>query len=730
MFREYPYLNLQDLNLDYILRKIREMQTELNNFVVTNAIKYADPIDWNITTQYEKNTVVIDANSGIAYLSVQPVPSGVAITNTDYWTVIFDLSMFIDKNAKNLTDHVEGQTNTATFNSAVGAWLIWYDELYIATNPINAGDAYVVGSNIDRITVEDVIKSIVDNINTLGGQVATNTADIVILKDDFDALDKMPTVLSTRYGSMNIGTDGQQGATYYNGFFYICSDLSTSFKITKYDDQLQIDSSYTYNYACHPNSIFAYNGNFYVVDSSNYYLYVIDINTMTISQIITDYTAMQIASGYEENDKIYLYGNNIVYVYDNTFTLLEQITLEVPEHFLPAIHQGIFVYNGVICRVWNYPNAITLHDATGACTAIKNIGLGSGYFPYGEIETFFIKDGFVCFNSVLWSSNPLMTEWVGQIFYTNIGKKILSDDRIGQNVSVHELIRCGNRTDKNPTGHSSNPFDNLYEASCVYSYLYNNYPYVIGLYIADNIFASQNMIVQNCTMEIRPTNVTIGTISVYNATLRTQQLSIDTLVIQNGHAELNRCTINTLGIYNGSIVFGGSTVASAYTTQNALILDSDVKYSGTEADCDISGGYLPRIINPIGDGYTVTPTPINPIVKKGVFVLYKGFRSVMRVAFTLTGGNFAALNFEEVLQLPTANKNAFNNGTNLGYIVKKFVKDNANNVGVLEFTFNVDPNTDTMYANNVTFKALDGTSLTAPNNIYPIFGVVFETDFE
>ena len=70
---------------------IREMQTELNNFVVTNAIKYADPIDWNITKQYEKNTVVIDANSGIAYLSVDPVPPGVAITNTDYWTVIFDL---------------------------------------------------------------------------------------------------------------------------------------------------------------------------------------------------------------------------------------------------------------------------------------------------------------------------------------------------------------------------------------------------------------------------------------------------------------------------------------------------------------------------------------------------------------------------------------------------------------------------------------------------------------
>lgn len=187
MFREYPYLNLQDLNLDYILRKIGEMQAELNNFVVTNAIKYADPIDWNITTQYEKNTVVIDANSGIAYLSVKPVPSGVAITNTNYWTVVFDLSMFIDKSAKNLTDHVEGQTNTATFNSNAGDWLIWYDILYRALTPINSGDAYVVNSNIEQITIEHIIKEIyaeiVNQSTLLQGQIDTiNNTDLPALR--------------------------------------------------------------------------------------------------------------------------------------------------------------------------------------------------------------------------------------------------------------------------------------------------------------------------------------------------------------------------------------------------------------------------------------------------------------------------------------------------------------------------------------------------------------------
>lgn len=94
MFPTYPYINVNDLNLDYLLRTIRVLEAEIKNFVNFNAIKYADPLAWNITTQYEGNTVVIDPATGIAYLSTQAVPNGVAITNTDYWTAIFDMSAF------------------------------------------------------------------------------------------------------------------------------------------------------------------------------------------------------------------------------------------------------------------------------------------------------------------------------------------------------------------------------------------------------------------------------------------------------------------------------------------------------------------------------------------------------------------------------------------------------------------------------------------------------------
>ena len=166
-FNQYPYININDLNLDFILNAIKEMKYEVTNFVSINAIKYADPIQWNITSQYEKNTIVIDPQTGTAYISVAPVPSGVALTREEYWTVVFDLGSFVTRAAQNFTRRWESETTTtATFSTPAGAWLVWGDVLYKALVNITAGDAYVIDSNIEHITIEDVINTIMQEIAT------------------------------------------------------------------------------------------------------------------------------------------------------------------------------------------------------------------------------------------------------------------------------------------------------------------------------------------------------------------------------------------------------------------------------------------------------------------------------------------------------------------------------------------------------------------------------------
>ena len=136
---KYPYTDFHELNADWMIKTLMEMINQVENFVSLNAIKYADPIQWNITAQYEKNTVVIDPLTGTAYISVQPVPMGVALTNTDYWTVVFDLGSFVVRAAKNFSNRYEADTTlTATFSSSNGDWLVWGDTLYEVIVPFGS----------------------------------------------------------------------------------------------------------------------------------------------------------------------------------------------------------------------------------------------------------------------------------------------------------------------------------------------------------------------------------------------------------------------------------------------------------------------------------------------------------------------------------------------------------------------------------------------------------------
>lgn len=151
-----PYTNFHDLNLDWIIDTLNDFNTRLTNFVSLATIKYADPILWDITSQYEANTVVVDSQ-GNAYLSVQPVPSGVSLDRTEYWTKIGNFDELFANVKKAITPNDEGHSTTATAARAVDD-LVWVNGVLVRiTRAMSAGDAYVPGSNCVSSSTNEVL---------------------------------------------------------------------------------------------------------------------------------------------------------------------------------------------------------------------------------------------------------------------------------------------------------------------------------------------------------------------------------------------------------------------------------------------------------------------------------------------------------------------------------------------------------------------------------------------
>lgn len=156
----WPYSNFHDLNLDWVISVIRELETKITQFVALNTVKYANPLQWDITKQYETNTVVINPQDGTAYLSVQPVPSGVQITNTDYWTPIFTLQYFTTALKKAIT--LPQETIGAGASSDIPAKTVFWagDQLVYAPEEIPVGTIIIPGTNCRPVTVVDLINEV------------------------------------------------------------------------------------------------------------------------------------------------------------------------------------------------------------------------------------------------------------------------------------------------------------------------------------------------------------------------------------------------------------------------------------------------------------------------------------------------------------------------------------------------------------------------------------------
>lgn len=102
---EYPYVDPNRYNSDWELNQVIALRNEMETFEALNKITFSG--EWDITKQYPAWTIVNDNNGRDGYISIQPVPAGVTIDNTDYWRSVANYSDLI-ANLQNRVVALEG----------------------------------------------------------------------------------------------------------------------------------------------------------------------------------------------------------------------------------------------------------------------------------------------------------------------------------------------------------------------------------------------------------------------------------------------------------------------------------------------------------------------------------------------------------------------------------------------------------------------------------------------
>ena len=82
---EFPNADYYRSDLRKLIKTVRKLENLISDFLITHQIKFANPIEWNMLTYYPLYTIVLDSNTGDSYLSIQNVPAGIPLDNTDYW---------------------------------------------------------------------------------------------------------------------------------------------------------------------------------------------------------------------------------------------------------------------------------------------------------------------------------------------------------------------------------------------------------------------------------------------------------------------------------------------------------------------------------------------------------------------------------------------------------------------------------------------------------------------
>lgn len=316
---EFPHTRNYDGDLGYIIAKLNELNERYNTFFNYNSIRFHDPVEWSINTQYPAWNIVYNTSDENLYISIKPVPLGIDINNTDFWTFVSPLHIdvnfsttsvnavanktitnkiiSIDGNIEELNNRLaeeitarEIETSTRVAEDTALSERIDANSLRIDLNATNIDNEATARTDADAI-----INSRIDNIIALPDGSTTADAELIDIRVGADGTNYASAGDAVRgqYTENKTDLTGFEVASFNNtlvnrqGNLFNKNDARIiSGKYRKADGTLATAANYfvshpipvksgvTYTYARH-NVAYSTNTKFYVTDATGTIIYAI-----------------------------------------------------------------------------------------------------------------------------------------------------------------------------------------------------------------------------------------------------------------------------------------------------------------------------------------------------------------------------------------------------------------------------------------------------------------------
>lgn len=111
---QFPYMDAHELNLDWIIKEIKNLGLKMSDFEAANTVSNEGV--WDITKQYTAWSIVQNGNE--SYISTKSVPSGIPLSNKDYWLFV-GLFVIDDELKANSINPVQNKIVTEKFNEII-----------------------------------------------------------------------------------------------------------------------------------------------------------------------------------------------------------------------------------------------------------------------------------------------------------------------------------------------------------------------------------------------------------------------------------------------------------------------------------------------------------------------------------------------------------------------------------------------------------------------------------